>query len=57
MYKNKRRSQTFYEKIDFNLEEDLKRIRNYNEREDSEKYCGLLRQVLQCFGEGNNTKS
>jgi hypothetical protein len=52
VYKNKRRSQTFYDNLDYNLEEDLNRIRNYNEREDSDKYCGLLRQVLHCFGEG-----
>ncbi len=52
VYKNKHRSKTFYEKIDLNLDEDLERIRNYNEREDNEKYCGILRQVLHCFGEG-----
>jgi len=52
VYKNKRRSEAFYDKIDCNLADDLKRIRNYNEREDSAKYVGLLRKVLQCFGEG-----
>ena len=52
VYKNKQRSKKFYEKMDLNLDEDLGRIRNYNEREDNEKYCGILREVLHCFGEG-----
>jgi hypothetical protein len=50
VYKNKGRSANFYQKIDLNLENDLARIRNYSDREDCDKYCGLLRQVLACFG-------
>ena len=32
--------------------EDLDRIRNYTTREDNQKYCGILRAVLKCFGFG-----
>ncbi len=52
VFKNNGRSQKIYEKIDRNLEEELMWIRNYNQREDTVNYCALLRQVLQCFGEG-----
>jgi len=52
VYKNKGRSAKFYNKIDQNLENDLARIRNYSDRVDSLKYCGLLREVLACFGLG-----
>ena len=38
--------------VDLNLAADLDRLSSYKEREDCEKYTGLLRQVLKCFGEG-----
>ena len=52
IFKTKGRSRKFYEKVDLNLKEDLQRLNNFNTREDSEKYCGLLRKVLKCFGMG-----
>jgi hypothetical protein len=52
IFKTEGRRRKFYEKVDFNLKEDLQRLNNFNTREDTEKYCGLLRQVLKCFGMG-----
>jgi hypothetical protein len=52
IFKTKGRSRKFYEKVDLHLKEDLQRLNNFNTREDSEKYCGLLRQVLKLFGMG-----
>jgi hypothetical protein len=52
VHKSGGRSNKFYGRIDADLSEDLNRIRNYGAREDSEKYCQILRDVLRCFGEG-----
>jgi hypothetical protein len=52
IFKTKGRSRKFYDKVDLNLKEDLERLNNFNTREDCEKYSGLLRQVLKCFGMG-----
>ena len=52
VYKGGGRSKTFYRRVDANLDEDLQRIRNYGFREDSLKYCAILRDVLGCFGKG-----
>jgi hypothetical protein len=46
------KSERFYAMVDLNLESDLKRLNNFHDRADSDNYCGLLRQVLKCFGLG-----
>ncbi len=45
VFKSNGRSRRFYEKVDLNIGDDLQRLNNFKNREDSEKYCGLLRQV------------
>jgi hypothetical protein len=52
VYKGGGRSKSFYKNVDRNLTEDVIRIRNYGLREDSDKYCAILRDVLRCFGAG-----
>ena len=52
VFKARGRSKKFYNRVDANLTEDVKRIRNYGMREDSVKYCAILRDVLRCFGAG-----
>jgi hypothetical protein len=52
VYKGGGRSKKFYSRVDAHLTEDLQRIRNYGLREDSQKYCAILRDVLRCFGAG-----
>ena len=52
VYKGGGRSKKFYSRIDAKLAEDVQRIRNYEVREDSGKYCAILRDVLRCFGAG-----
>ncbi len=52
VFKGGGRSKKFYSRVDANLMEDLQRIRNYRVREDSEKYCVILRDVLRWFGAG-----
>jgi hypothetical protein len=52
VFKGGGRSKKFHSRVDANLTEDLQRIRNYGMREDSEKYCAILRDVLRCFGAG-----
>jgi hypothetical protein len=38
--------------VDANLQDDLTRIKNFLDREDSIKYCKILSDVLKCFGYG-----
>lgn len=38
--------------MDKDLKADLARIKNFMAREDTEKYCQILRDVLNCFGSG-----
>jgi hypothetical protein len=52
VFKSRGRSRVFYGKVDLDLAEDLQRLNKYKDREDEEKYTGLLRQVLTCFGMG-----
>ena len=52
VYKGRGRSKIFYSRVDDNLDDDLTRIKNYLDREDSIKYCQILRDVLKCFGYG-----
>jgi hypothetical protein len=52
VFKSRGRSRVFYDKVDLDLAEDLQRLNKYKDREDGEKYIGLLRQVLTCFGMG-----
>jgi len=52
VHKGGGRSKKFYGRIDADLTEDLTRIRNYGVRDDTEKYCQILRDVLRCFGQG-----
>jgi hypothetical protein len=52
VFKPRGRSAKFYGRVDANLTEDLARIRNFTAREDSLKYCKILRDVLRCFGIG-----
>ncbi len=52
VYKNKGRSQAFYETVDANLESDLQKLRLDQNREDIQKYRGIVQDVLRCFGIG-----
>ena len=52
VYKGGGRSKKFYSRVDDNLAEDLTRIGNFKSREDKDKYVGILREVLKCFGCG-----
>jgi hypothetical protein len=52
VWKGRGRSKKFYSRIDANLTQDLDRIRSFNERDDTQKYCVILRDVLNCFGIG-----
>ena len=52
VYKPGLQSKRFYKNIDANLREDLAKLRNYDAREDSERYGTMLREVLRLFGEG-----
>ncbi len=52
VFKGRGRSKKFYSRVDANLVEDLARIKNFMAREDSLKYCEILRDVLKCFGCG-----
>ena len=52
VFKGRGRSKKFYSRVDANLVEDLARIKNFMAREDSLKYCEILRDVLKCFGSG-----
>jgi hypothetical protein len=52
VFKVRGRSEKFYSRVDANLSADLARIRNFTSREDSPKYCKILRDVLKCFGSG-----
>jgi hypothetical protein len=46
VFKPRGRSAKFYGRVDANI------IRNFRSREDSLKYCKILRDVLNCFGIG-----
>jgi hypothetical protein len=52
VYKPRLKSKLFYERIDAHLREDLARLRTYEQREDSEQYVKILREVFRLFGEG-----
>jgi hypothetical protein len=52
VYKPGQKSKIFYERVDANLIEDLASLRTYDEREDSERYIDILREVFRLFGEG-----
>jgi hypothetical protein len=52
VYKCGLRSKKFYDRIDANLSEDLARLRTYANREDSQDYCTILKEVLTLFGQG-----
>jgi hypothetical protein len=52
VYKGRGRSKKFYSQVDGNLKDDLTRIKNFLDRDDSLKYCKILRDVFKCFGYG-----
>ncbi len=52
VFKGRGRSKKIYSRVDDNLEDDLTRIKNYLDREDSIKYCHIQREVFKCFGYG-----
>ncbi len=52
VYKPGLQSKRFYKRIDANLTADLAKLRNYEAREDSERYGTILREVFRLFGEG-----
>ena len=52
VYKPGLRSKYFYERIDAHLTDDLATLRIYDQRDDSERYVGILREVFRLFGEG-----
>jgi hypothetical protein len=52
VYEPGHKSKFFYEGIDANLMENLTSLRTYTEREDSERYIDILREVFRLFGEG-----
>ncbi len=52
VYKDKGRSKKFYKAVDRNLTSDLARLRLDRDREDLEKYTGIMEEVFGCFGFG-----
>jgi hypothetical protein len=52
VYKPGLRSQRFYSRIDANLATDLAQLRNFETRDDKQKYVSILQEVLMLFGKG-----
>jgi hypothetical protein len=50
VHKDKGRSQAFYRILDANRESDFQRLRLDANREDIQKYRGIVQHVLRCFG-------
>ena len=52
VYKDNGRSEKFYKAVDRNLAHDLARLQLDRDREDLEKYTGIMKEVFRCFGFG-----
>jgi hypothetical protein len=52
IYKPRLKSKTFYNRMDANLQEDLNRLRTYQNRADSDTYGNILNEVFGLFGKG-----
>ena len=52
VYKDNGRSEKFYKAVDRNLAHDLARLQLDRDREDLEKYTGIMKEVFRCFGCG-----
>ena len=52
VYQGNKRSQTFYARLEHNLESDMAKLRAYLGRADEAKYKTMLRNVLGLFGKG-----